>query len=454
MAVDPETAPVAEVVERAEDRYTAHGNSIVHELTIGELSLSARMRTELVDNDAKGSWWLGYLAGKRPEAIESLGCSLRTVDLFCGPGGLANGVGHLCSELGVPMISEFIADQDEDATVVYSANHASRFRSSESTRTLIDYNIRQTSTSAKFTYRPEIMDAELGRTIGGVDLVLAGPPCQGHSNLNNQTRRIDPRNSLYLTVPAFAVAAGASMCIIENVPSVVNDRQDVVTTAMQLLESEGYFVTTGILSASMMGWPQTRRRHFLVARRDRAPIPLEAVASLLKEEPRSLWWAIGHLEDATGDDILDQASGLSAENRARIDWLFDNDKYDLALEVRPKSHRKGTTYQAVYGRLKKDRPAPTITTGFMTPGRGRYTHPTRRRVLTPREAARLQGFPETYCFAPDPSNPPARTLLAKWIGDAVPMPLGYAAALSALAAGFPSGYGEFAGPAKATISDR
>ena len=129
-------------------------------------------------------------------------------------------------------------------------------------------------------------------------------------------------------------------------------------------------------------------------------------------------------------------SELSETNQARIDWLFDNDEYELGLAERPESHQKGTTYTAVYGRMRKDGPAPTLTTGFMSPGRGRFTHPTQRRVLTPREAARVQGFPDTYRFIADPANPPFRTQLAKWIGDAVPMPLGYAAALAAFAPGF------------------
>ncbi|MFN6119677.1 MAG: DNA cytosine methyltransferase, partial [Actinomycetes bacterium] len=58
--------------------------------------------------------------------------------------------------------------------------------------------------------------------------------------------------------------------------------------------------------------------------------------------------------------------------------------------------------------------------------------PTERRVLTPREAARIQGFPDTYEFHVDPSRPPSKAKLAKWIGDAVPMPLGHAAGLAAL----------------------
>lgn len=420
------------------DRYSRRGDLIVHELEFENLRIRSSMEYEHPgDGDLKGAWWLSYLAGKKPTAVEPAGGRLRTVDLFCGAGGLANGISQLCAEIGVTMVPELIVDQDEDATLVYAANHSSRIRTSTAVQKLIDFNIRLTSQGASFVYPPELLDDEIAAAVEQVDLVLAGPPCQGHSNLNNQTRRADPRNSLYLTVPAFAVATKASMCIIENVPAVVRDKGKVVQIAEQLFRSEGYEVTSGFLMASEMGWPQTRRRHFLIARRGHKPAPLSAVVTLLQDEPRSLWWAIGDLEDAVGGSVLDQVSGLSPENQARIDWLFQHDEYDLALEERPESHRKGTTYTAVYGRMKKDLPAPTITTGFMTPGRGRFTHPTRRRVLTPREAGRLQGFPDTYRFVTDPANPPARTLLAKWIGDAVPMPMGYAAAISALAPGLP-----------------
>jgi len=112
--------------------------------------------------------------------------------------------------------------------------------------------------------------------------------------------------------------------------------------------------------------------------------------------------------------------------------LFRHRRFDLPLAERPDCHKDGTTYDSVYGRMYADRPAPTITTGFMSPGRGRFIHPTEPRTLTAREAARLQGFPDTYRFVLNPESPPTRYKLAKWIGDAVPMPLGYVAALSAI----------------------
>ena len=93
---------------------------------------------------------------------------------------------------------------------------------------------------------------------------------------------------------------------------------------------------------------------------------------------------------------------------------------------------------SVYGRLKPANPAPTITTGFMTPGRGRFIHPTERRTLTPLEAARIQGFPDTYDFNDPAGGAPTSQKLGKWIGDAVPMPLGYAATLAAIGASLQS----------------
>lgn len=384
--------------------------------------------------DPKGEWWRAYLRGRRPVATDPTGKALRIADLFCGAGGLALGVRQLCDEAGLEPVWEFIADRDDGAAEVYAGNHPVRRVSRKSVADLLDYRVRRRSNGAEFVYEPEFLDPELSKAVRRVDLVMAGPPCEGHSNLNNYTRRDDRRNHLYLAVPAFAVAARARMVLIENVPAVENDRSGVVVAARDLLTAADYRVETGVLAADAMGWPQTRRRFFLVAHRSRAPVPFSAIREGLADDaPRPVWWAIEDLEEIGGDDPLHRVGELSEENRARIAWLFDNDAHDLDLSERPACHRDGTTYSSVYGRMRRDQPAPTITTGFLTPGRGRFVHPTRRRTLTPREAARLQGFPDTYRFFPAADRPPTRSQLAKWIGDAVPMPLGYAAALSLLA---------------------
>lgn len=383
--------------------------------------------------DPVGEWWRSHILGRPVASGSAQSRSLRFVDLFSGAGGLAIGFRKAATELGFRSIAEGAVDQDAGALDVHGLNHSTRLRTHDSMSMLVDFHLRGQGESAEFAYEPALIREDWADLSGKIDAVLAGPPCQGHSNLNNQSRYDDRRNLLYLTVPAAAVALGAPMVIIENVPAVVHDRTNVVATATALLESSGYSVESGKLSAGSMGWPQARHRFFIVATKGHQPVDFEAITSALNQPPRPLSWLLDHVGDPPASEMMDQEAELSTENRERIDWLFDNDEFDLDLAVRPKSHREGTSYMAVYGRLHPDRPAPTITTGFMTPGRGRFVHPTKRRALTPREAARLQGFPDTFSFMPDPSSPPSKAQLTKWIGDAVPMPLGYAAGLSALA---------------------
>lgn len=387
--------------------------------------------------DPDSDWWRGYLTGARLVVDSSSLPTVRAAELFCGPGGLALGFGEACREFGSSLESEAACDQDEGAVAVYAANHRTKVRSVKSASELVDYSIKGRGADAAYAYPPELIDDRWSTLVGNVDAVLAGPPCQGHSNLNNRTRRTDRRNDLYFTVPATAIALGADIVVIENVPAVVHDRSQVVATTERLLLDNGYEVEKGVVSAARVGWPQNRQRFFMVGRRSARPLPLEDVQAELEAElKRSIMWAIEDLVDRPFDERLHLEVELSEENRRRIDHLFDNDLHDLPLSERPECHQDGTTYNSVYGRLYVDRPAPTITTGFMTPGRGRYVHPLRRRSLTPWEAARLQGFPDGYDFFPDPNSPPTKVKLTKWIGDAVPMPLGYVAGLSVLAGGW------------------
>ena len=402
----------------------------------------------MAESDPLGAWWRAFLSGATPvpEGASALSASdsrigaplVRSVDLFAGAGGLMVGVGQFVAEAGRRLVCELAVDTDSDALRVHARNHRTRRTLTESVTSLVDYRIRGAGAAAHFVYEPELLDDDLRSACAGVDLVAAGPPCQGHSNLNNHSRRSDPRNLLYLTVPAFAVACSAQAVVIENVMSVVRDEAQVVQATRALLKSCGYAVTVGVLAADAMGWPQTRKRHFLVARRANdgtgsAPIPIEDVQSALADDqPRSVLWAIGGRERLSPDPTMHLESELTPLNRDRVQWLFDNDQHDLALHERPDCHQDGTSYGAVYGRMHAARPAPTITTGYMTPGRGRFVHPTEQRTITPAEAARLQGFPDSYRFSPALDRPASRSQLAKWIGDAVAMPLGYAAAASAL----------------------
>lgn len=416
------------------------GDRLIRTLSTPAGVCSSTVEFSGTSDDLLGEWWRAYWAGSSPTPLAPGNSrTVRTVELFSGAGGLGLGFAQACAELGFTVLAEGAVDHDAGAVEVYRRNHRARLVSSDSVSMLVDASVRGSRDQARFRYEPEILEPDWSSLRGRVDVVLAGPPCQGHSNLNNRTRRSDPRNELYLSVPAIAVALEAPMVIIENVPAVVHDRLGVVAATRSLLEAAGYSVETGTLHAHRMGWPQNRARFFLVARRDTAPLPLDLVGAALADEPRTLSWAIGELADREPTDFMDAQPELSPENRRRIEWLFTNDEYDLPPSQRPECHQEGTTYTSVYGRLYPDRPAPTITTGFMTPGRGRYIHPTVPRVLTPREAARLQGFPGTYDFRDASGAPPSKAQLGKWIGDAVPMPLGHAAAIAALGPGLPPG---------------
>lgn len=383
---------------------------------------------EPTDGPLSHQWWAHQLQAE-PIHVSKAG-SMHTIDFFCGSGGLTLGAARAIEACGLEHIPLAAVDVDAEALSVYSRNFKPQIPIVANAASLVDYHTYGRGAFAELAYEPEIIDNRLSTFIGKVDLVLAGPPCQGHSNLNNHTRRSDPRNMLYICVAATAVALRARAIVIENVPEVLSDKTSVVATARAILESSGYKVSDGILSASDFGAAQTRKRHFLIATKG-IHISIDQASIALRQKPMTLREVIGDLEGAPHRSFLDEIPMISGDNQARIDHLFENGLYELPNDVRPDCHKNGHTYPSVYGRLYWDKPSPTITTGFMSPGRGRYIHPSQRRVITPREAARIQGFPDSFDFSLNGGAPPKK-LLSKWIGDAVPSWLGYAATLIAL----------------------
>jgi DNA (cytosine-5)-methyltransferase 1 len=381
---------------------------------------------------AEDAWWQSFLRGAvRLDQTHS--GSLRVLDAFSGCGGLAVGVAEAAAALGRSTHFHCAIDVDTDGLSVHQHNLGTRHVLAKNVSTIVDYHVSGRGPEAKFAFPPEIIDSTVARQAGRIDLLVAGPPCQGHSNLNNRSRRSDPRNQLFITAVALAVALKARGVLIENVPEVQRDRGEVLTSAISILRASGYgCVGIEVLKATDYGAAQSRRRLFLVAMLGEAPsteCDLARIRTTLASGPRPLSWAIGDLLDRAGTNQMDSVPELSKENLKRIDYLFRTDRHDLPDRKRPDCHRNGTTYKSVYGRMHWDKPSQTITTGFMTPGRGRYIHPLRPRVLTPREAARVQFFPDSFDFTCAGAMSPSRSSLAKWIGDAVPPILGYAASL-------------------------
>lgn len=425
-----------------QQRFSIDDTYITRTIALGGIESSSRIPLSPIvspelKNHPEKLWQVLILKGARPEQVDETSERplLALADLFCGCGGFSQGVSDAAHALGFAPHVHFSADIDKEALSVYRQNFSPDEWYEGSVSDLVDFQITMTQNGGDFKYPPVLLNAELKRMVGKLDVLVAGPPCQGHSNLNNHTRRDDPRNMLYLTVPAIAVALKTKCIIVENVPDVINDSRSVVSLALDLFHNNGYYVASSRIYASDYGTAQNRRRHIMIAvRREIGVQPWFGILDVFKQSPLALKDVIDDLETIQSDDIFDAIAEISEENKIRIDYLFDNDLYDLPNEVRPDCHKNGHTYKSVYGRLKWDAPSPTITTGFMTPGRGRYIHPRQRRPLTAHEAARIQAFPDTFKFLNVNGKPLTKKLLSKLIGQAVPPPLGHAGALVALAA--------------------
>ncbi len=406
---------------------------LVRRLTVGDRIFETTLPSCAEQSSPEDDWWLQVIRGELPvlRRADTDVRRLRIADLFCGSGGFTNGVRMAANAFGLKIDVKFAVDTDVAALGVYQLNHKPMRTVGRSVKDILDSQVIIKDGVAKFYYDPVLVHENLEDFAGDIDLVVAGPPCQGHSNLNNHTRRDDVRNALYPTAAEIAVAVGARGILIENVPAVLHDKYESVQITRELLDALDWSIDDAVVSATSVGWPQTRKRHFLSASAVGQVVPLCLVVEALKSEPRKLSWLLQDILDVDSPSFMDQGGKMSAVNVERIDYLFDNDAYTLPDHIRPKSHQDGNTYPSSYGRMRWDKPSGTITTGFMTPGRGRFVHPLKRRPITPREAARIQGFPDSFKFGTN-ENPPSRSLLAKWIGDAVPGPLGYAAAMSVI----------------------
>lgn len=341
---------------------------------------------------------------------------LRTVDLFAGCGGLSLGLFEAARALGLRWEPRLAVDVDAVALAVYRRNFAADTVRCEDVRVVFD---------GELGARPTAAERDLARAAGEVDVLVGGPPCQGHSDLNNRTRRADSKNALYQAMVRAAEILQPTHVLVENVPGAIHDRDRVVQRSAEELERLGYEVTLGVVDLHELGLPQRRRRLVLLASRTRR-VEIAGLVAAHRREPRDLRWAIGDLVGRAGTGgAFDQSAVSAPTTRTRIDYLFEHDLYELPDSQRPPCHADGThSYRSIYGRLGWDRPAQTLTRGFYSMCMGRYVHPVERRTITAHEAARLQYFPDWYDF-----GGASRSQLAVMIGNAVPMRLSYAAAM-------------------------
>jgi len=355
-----------------------------------------------------------FLRSRRRPAYESATPRIRIVDLFAGGGGLSLGLAEAAHRIDRGVRIKAAVEIDLDAADVYALNFPDADIYDGDVATLFTGRIGRSLNRAEREFRAEL---------GPVDVVLAGPPCQGHSDLNNHTRRIDPRNELYVLVARAAEVLEPRCILVENVPTVCRDAAGSVPATMAALEKSGYRVATTIIDLTDLGVPQRRRRHILLASCDDRVQPSTILTTRIpceSHDPRTVRWAIEDLLTTESHEGIDSPTAATATNRRRMQWLIEEDRYDLPNMMRPTCHHDEHTYLSMYGRLHWDAPAQTITTGYGSMGQGRYVHPARARTITPHEAARLQTFPDFFEFGRDKP----RKTWAHVIGNAVPPLLG------------------------------
>jgi DNA (cytosine-5)-methyltransferase 1 len=369
--------------------------------------------------------WL--MSSTWPETLR-VGRSVGIVDIFSGCGGLALGLWEAARAFGRKCNLIGAIDRDPAQAATFRRNFpACDVRVADVTDCFPGSVGEPKSNTEK----------ELSRSWAGVDFVVGGPPCQGHSNLNNVTRRSDDRNLLAIKMARAAEIFEPRFVIVENVPGIERDRHRSIYLLQEQLAkcNEGYDSALIKLRAEDYGVAQTRHRCFLVAwqRGLSSSVSeqslLNMVTSLRVQSARPVEWAIEDLENVSPTGIFDLTPNASPETISRINYLHDSGDSELPDHLRPDCHRtKPHTYRSVYGRMHAGRPAPTLTTGFPTLGQGRFMHPHLPRMLTPHEAARIQFFPDFFSFGLE-----SRTELSRAIGNAVPPKLGYVIGLALLA---------------------
>ncbi len=357
---------------------------------------------------------------------------VRVVDLFAGGGGLSLGIAEAARRIGRGTAVVAAVENDPQAANVFALNFPGASLIRDDVKMVFDGVPGRSATRR---------ESELLEQVGKVDVLLAGPPCQGHADLNNHTRRHDPRNGLYVRVARAAEVLRPRAVLIENVPAVEHDLGRAVPIATKVLVKAGYRVAAEVLDLVKLGVPQRRRRHLLLAVLDARIDPRSVLATTIaccRHSARTVGWAIGDLRMIAAATGLDSPAIASAENVERMRWLIDSGQYDLPNDRRPVCHHGAHSYVSMYGRLRWDAPAQTITTGYGSMGQGRYVHPAWPRTITPHEAARLQTMPDFFDLGANNT----RRVWAHVIGNAVPPLLGVHIGVSLLGELFPTNKGK------------
>lgn len=333
------------------------------------------------------------------------------VDLFCGVGGLTNGLENAGIDVRLGI------DVDPTCEFPYTANNKAKFLP----KSVEDVKSGEIETA---------FQKECFRLLAGC------APCQTFSTYNQKATSEDKRWWLLRQFSRLVLETMPELITMENVPRL--RKQAVFEEFVDILEGAQYHVTHEVVNCEDYGVPQHRQRLVLLASR-LGPISLRTPVEFGASR-KTVRHAIGDLPPLTAgemhpSDPMHRASTLAPVNMTRIEASRPGGTWrDWQEDLVADCHRKqsGKTYPSVYGRMSWDEPAPTVTTQFFGFGNGRFGHPEQNRAISLREGAILQSFPRDYLFAP-PGEPIYIKSVGRLIGNAVPPVLGEVIGRSILA---------------------
>lgn len=285
----------------------------------------------------------------------------------------------------------------------------------------------------------KISPQKIKEKIGKIDVIVGGPPCQGFSLKGQRKGLNDDRNFLFKEYIKYIKFFKPTYFVMENVPTILSEQKGYFKNEiLKEFSKIGYNIDFGILNASDFGVPQNRKRAiFIGSLKSKVNLPEGELNKKI-----TVWDAISdlaYLESGEGDfevEYKNQAkSNYQKQVRNKSKKLYNHvatRHSDVAIDrlkrIPPEKGKEylkekiSSTFGQTWGRLEKNKQSPTIVTRFDTPSNGKNSHPYLNRAITPREAARLQSFPDTFIFYGNKSS------VIKQIGNAVPPLLGKAIA--------------------------
>ncbi|MFN8263250.1 MAG: DNA cytosine methyltransferase [Chitinophagales bacterium] len=339
------------------------------------------------------------------------------VDLFCGVGGLTHGF------VKEKFLVKAGIDFDKSCKYAFEKNNNSKFLHEDIT------NFQGSKLNALFGKNKR-------------KILVGCAPCQpfsiyNHKNSNNtQIKSVDEKWKLLYSFADLIDQVNPEIISMENVPLLMKFNEGkVFNDFVKRLERKKYFVSYYLVNAQDYGVPQRRKRLILFGSKHGK---IELVEKTIKDNNYvTVKDAIGHLpfvEDGIShpDDLLHRARKLSDLNKKRIQATSEGGfwrDWDESLKLECHKKESGKSFRSMYGRMKWNEVAPTMTTYCTGLGNGRFGHPEQDRAITLREAAIIQSFPEDYKFF-NPEETFSAQIIARHIGNAVPVGLGIAVAKS------------------------